>query len=104
MEKKKYLMKKTEFIESVGFQNKPPASLSDQLQALWWAKKGDWETAHDLAQNAKSIHGDRVHAYLHRVEGDHGNASYWYTRAQESFFEGSLDQEWEHLVEKYLSQ
>ena len=97
-------MKKTEFIESVGFQDKPPASLSDQLQALWWAKKGDWVTAHDLAQNAKSIHGDRVHAYLHRVEGDHGNASYWYTRAQESVFEGSLDQEWEYLVEKYLSQ
>ena len=46
-------MNKIEFIHSLESQPVPPSSLSDELQALWWAKKGDWERAHDLAQDAK---------------------------------------------------
>ena len=73
------------------------------MQALWWAKKGDWERAHDLAQDANSRHGDWVHAYLHRVEGDPNNAAYWYARAKEPFFEGDLEDEWAHLLDNLIS-
>lgn len=35
-----------------------------------------------------------VHAYLHRVEDDAGNAAYWYHRAGRSVATASLDVEW----------
>jgi hypothetical protein len=76
----------------------PPAGLSLPLQALWWEAKGDWHKAHDLSQEAGSREGDHVHAYLHRVEGDAGNAQYWYQRAGEPPFKGSLAEEWSALV------
>lgn len=40
----------------------------------------------------------RVHAYLHRKEGDPSNAAYWYRRAGIGPFTGSLAEEWETLV------
>ena len=42
MEKKSDSMNKIEFIHSLESQPAPPSSLSAELQALWWAKKGDW--------------------------------------------------------------
>ena len=96
-------MNKIDFIRSLELQPAPPSSLSDELQALWWAKKGDWERAHDLAQDANSRHGDWIHAYLHRVEGDPNNAAYWYARAKEPFFEGDLEDEWAHLLKNLIS-
>ena len=44
----------------------PSADLPDLLQALWWAKKGNWDKAHDIAQDVESSNGSWVHAYLHR--------------------------------------
>jgi hypothetical protein len=44
-----------------------------------------------------------IHAYLHRVEGDLWNARYWYDRAKQPEFNGSLEEEWNYLVEKYCS-
>ena len=65
------------------------ASLSDAgpptddlaLQALWMEARGDWDTAHDLCNREGGAAGAWVHAYLHRVEGDLGNADYWYQQA-----------------------
>ena len=91
-----------EFVESVSLES-APSGLSGPLLALWWDKKGDWERAHEEAQRAGSREGDWVHAYLHRKEGDEGNASYWYARCREPFFEGSLDEEWQHIVESLLA-
>jgi hypothetical protein len=44
---------------------------------LWWDGKGDWTRAHESAQRDEGIEGSWVHAYLHRKEGDQGNAAYW---------------------------
>ncbi|MEM1058211.1 MAG: hypothetical protein AAGK14_03105 [Verrucomicrobiota bacterium] len=77
----------------------PPGHLSAPLQALWTARAGDWEGAHQIAQDAGGHDGDWVHAYLHRVEGDEGNAAYWYARAGESQPDCSLEREWRQLVE-----
>lgn len=59
----------------------PPAGLPAALEALWWLERGDWERAHACAQDDASAAGAWVHAHLHRVEGDPGNAGYWYRRA-----------------------
>jgi len=98
MEKKVNLMKKLNFIESLEIHSKPPESLSAELQSLWWIKKGNWEKAHDLAQDAGTRNGDWIHAYLHRVEGDLGNASYWYSRAGKPKACSNLVDEWEEIV------
>lgn len=64
------------------------ATLGNALLALWWEARGDWDRAHVLAQQAgesddraQARGGCWVHAYLHRLEGDEGNAGYWYARA-----------------------
>jgi hypothetical protein len=83
--------------------NEPPAGLTLPLQALWWEAKGDWSKAHDLSQEAGTREGDRVHAYLHRVEGDEANAAYWYQRAGEPPFRGTLHEEHAALLQRFLT-
>src|SRR4051812_45093412 len=80
----------------------PPASLSALLQAMWYDAKGDWHKAHDIAQDVQSNDGSLVHAYLHRKEGDTGNASYWYNHAKRNFPNVSLQDEWEMIVKEFL--
>jgi len=59
----------------------PAPDLDAPLAALWWAAKGNWDEAHKIAQDEPTADAAWVHAYLHRVEGDLGNAGYWYRRA-----------------------
>jgi TPR repeat protein len=76
-----------------------PAPLLDApLAALWWAAKGGWDRAHKLVQDEASAEAAWIHAYLHRVEGDLGNAGYWYRRAAKPVAGGSLDTEWERIA------
>lgn len=89
------------FINSLGDQT-PPAPLSKALKALWYDGKSDWTKAHDVAQEEHTKEGSWVHAYLHRKEGDLGNASYWYNRAGKKIASGSLDQEWEEMAKALL--
>ncbi|NBA87925.1 hypothetical protein GVN16_19300 [Emticicia sp. CRIBPO] len=72
------------------------------LQADYW---GDWEGAHNIAQS-KEGHPDydRLHAYLHRKEGDAFNARYWYSRCKLPVPKESLEEEWEQLVLKYAQK
>jgi hypothetical protein len=92
-----------EFSQSVTANNSPDTSLSLPLQALWWDAKGNWHQAHEVCQAAGSRDGDWIHAYLHRKEGDLGNASYWYSRSRKPVFKGSLDDEWTALAETFLA-
>ena len=62
----------------------PPPALSRALRALWLDARGNWDGAHDAAQADEGGDGDWVHAYLHRKEGDAGNAAYWYRRARKA--------------------
>ncbi len=48
---------------------------------MWYAKAGQWEPAHEIAQEIKTPTGSWIHAFLHREEGDLANAGYWYRRA-----------------------
>lgn len=68
------------------------------VQALWHEAQGDWEAAHNCAQDDHSSLGSWMHAYLHRKEGDISNARYWYSNAGRSLFKGTLAEEWEALA------
>jgi hypothetical protein len=80
----------------------PPVGLSHALRALWLDARGDWDGAHEAAQADEGGAGDWVHAYLHRKEGDAGNAAYWYRRAGKPVCRASLDEEWEAIAEALL--
>jgi hypothetical protein len=80
----------------------PPAGLSPALLALWHDGRGDWNRAHDVAQDIDDDTGSWVHAYLHRKEGDEGNAHYWYRRARVAPATGALADEWRAMVEALL--
>ena len=76
----------------------PPPTLSEALRALWLDARGNWDGAHEAAQADEGGAGDWVHAYLHRKEGDAGNAAYWYGRARKPVCRSSLDEEWTAIV------
>lgn len=78
----------------------PPASCNAALNALWLSKAGRWDEAHDACQNIAEPVGAWIHAHLHREEGDHGNAAYWYHRAKQPVPPRSLSiaDEWLQLV------
>jgi hypothetical protein len=80
-----------------------PAGASLALRALWWDAKGDWDKAHDCAQEDGGANGSLVHAYLHRKEGDQSNAGYWYRRAGRAPCAGTLDDEWASLATELLA-
>lgn len=81
----------------------PPDSLPQALAGLWWDAKGDWDRAHECAQAQDDATGAAVHAYLHRKEGDLGNAVYWYRRAGRPVAHGALVGEWEALTAELLA-
>ena len=79
-------------------ENQPPSDLPLVLAALWWDGKGDWAKAHECAQQRETPEHAWVHAYLHRKEGDLGNAGYWYRKAGKPVGKGPLDEERRQLV------
>ncbi len=82
----------------------PPQALPAPLLALWWDRRGDWERAHEaLAVDETGREAAWVHAYLHRREGDVGNARYWYRRAGRPVSAASLDAEWDEIAAALLA-
>ena len=82
----------------------PAPGLDAPLAALWWAAKGNWDAAHKIAQDEDDKVSAWVHAYLHRVEGDLGNAGYWYRQAGRPVATDSLESEWERIVAALLGR
>jgi hypothetical protein len=81
----------------------PPAGVSGTLEALWHERRGNWDRAHEIAQDIAGTDGSWVHAYLHRREGDLSNAAYWYRQARKPVARGNLDDEWRGIVEALLT-
>lgn len=90
-----------EYFEETYSASLPPTGFSIPLQALWWDAKGDWQKAHDLIDHLEDPVSAHIHAYLHRIEGDLWNARYWYSRAKQPEYKGSLKEEWHYLLELY---
>ncbi|MBN7801558.1 hypothetical protein J0A67_11845 [Algoriphagus aestuariicola] len=77
---------------------------SPTLLALWFDGHGDWTSAHAQVDHLQGKAAARIHAYLHRKEGDQWNADYWYSKSGDKRPQLSLDEEWEVLVERFLSK
>ena len=69
----------------------------DHQRVLELAKAGSWEAAHATVQKHSDELSCLVHGYLHRVEGDLSNASYWYGRGNAKLPNNTLEEEWERL-------
>ena len=63
------------------------------LKAVALIEQNEWDAAHELVQDEPGVFGALLHGYLHRIEGDMGNASYWYRRAKQPMLANSLDEE-----------
>lgn len=93
-------MTATDLARSAGTDSAPPAGIPTTLKALWFAKAGKWDAAHDLCQEIPGSAGSWIHAWLHREEGDLGNAAYWYSRAGKPTPSRNkpLDEEWMEIA------
>lgn len=82
--------------ESARNDASPPAGLTPEQRVLWLARAGRWHQAHDGCQDLGDPAGAWIHAWLHREEGDFGNAAYWYSRAGKPVPARSLslEEEW----------
>jgi hypothetical protein len=83
--------------------NPTPPHVPTLLKALWHDARGEWDNAHNLAQDEHSNDGSWIHAYLHRKQGDRSNAQYWYHHAKRKMPACSLEQEWSEIVSELLT-
>jgi hypothetical protein len=81
----------------------PPPGMPGALVALLRDSRGDWAGAHEAAQGDATPAGAWVHAYLHRKEGDLGNAAYWYRRAGRRVPKCGEDAEWAQIAGELLN-
>ncbi len=57
-------------------------SKDELLKAIELTLDGQWDAAHRVVQaDEDSAAAAWIHAVLHKIEGDLGNARYWYHRA-----------------------
>jgi hypothetical protein len=91
-----------EFIASLD-RGECPGGIDPRLQALWFDAAGSWDRAHEIVQRMDDVMAARIHAYLHRKEGDDWNSRYWHRRAGTAFPAGmTTAAEWESLVRDLL--
>lgn len=91
-----------EFQASLAAKTLDPA-LPPLLQALWHDAHGQWAQAHAIAQRLSGADAARLHAYLHRKEGDLDNAGYWYNLAGRPVPACTLDAEWHELAAAFAT-
>ena len=53
--------------------------------AIRHLQRGDWQKAHSIVQNDNTDMGCWAHGIVHMLEGDIGNARYWFRRAGRPF-------------------
>ena len=56
------------------------------IRAVDLAVAGDWKAAHEIVQqDEEDATSCWIHAVLHKIEGDAGNARYWYRRTGQAY-------------------
>ncbi|HEY0906556.1 MAG TPA: hypothetical protein VGE17_05095 [Methylophilus sp.] len=61
------------------------------LQAVTHALAGEWQAAHEIAQDGSDPIAHWIHAVLHKMEGDAWNSRYWYARTAGHHYEDYAD-------------
>jgi len=61
------------------------------LKAVQAAQAGDWDLAHQIAQDESSPTANWLHAVLHKIEGDEWNSKYWYGRSAGRSYQDFFD-------------
>ena len=69
----------------------------DHLKTFDVAREGSWDEFHNIVQQYSDNLSCLIHAYLHRAEGDIGNAKYWYRRAGVDLPNNPLEAELNHV-------
>ena len=96
-------MTPSELLKSALSDAAPHAGLSPEAKALWFLKKGDWDAAHQIAQDIETPMGYWLHALLHLIEGDLGNARYWFVEAGRPVRKpAQIDELWEEIAAEVL--
>lgn len=67
--------------------------------AMHYDEIGDHDKAHAIVMHIEHPLAYRIHAYLHRKEGDLDNAEYWYDHLDEDKFDGSLAEERKAIID-----
>jgi hypothetical protein len=66
----------------------------DLLRAVDHALAGDWQRAHEIAQDDENDPvASWIHGVVHWIEGDLSNARYWFDRAGRPFDTHATPQE-----------
>ena len=93
-------MTTADLARSAQADDSPPAGITSAQKALWLVKAGRWHDSHELCNDIPGTAGSWIHAYLHREEGDLGNAAYWYHRADKDVPDQSLslEDEWAQIT------
>lgn len=55
--------------------------MTELRRAVEHLQQGDWEAAHVIVQDLETPAACWAHGIVHLMEGDDGNAGYWYRRA-----------------------
>jgi hypothetical protein len=96
-------MTPAELKASASRDSAPAAGLSDEARALWLCEAGQWEDAHAVAQDIHTPLGSWIHALLHLIEGDEGNARYWFARAGRApVGREAISEEWKRIAAAVL--
>ena len=90
------------FVRSLD-RDAPPPGATAMLRAVWHGLRGDWDAAHELAQAQDDAEGAWIHAWLHRIEGDLGNADYWYRRAGRPARRDDIRDEWLEIARALMA-
>ncbi len=92
-----------ELRESAQVGAEVPEGLGPELEALWHAEAGNWEEAHNIAQDIDTPVGSWIHALLHLIEGDEGNANYWFRSAgKRTRSVSEITKIWEEIARELL--
>lgn len=61
------------------------------IEACSLALQGEWDAAHNIAQDYSDSTANWIHAVLHKIEGDVWNSNYWYARTAGRRYEDFAD-------------
>ncbi|MES2636257.1 MAG: hypothetical protein V4605_02950 [Pseudomonadota bacterium] len=67
-------------------------------KAVEAALAGDWQTAHEIAQEYSDTTANWLHAVLHKIEGDKFNSNYWYAKTHGKSYEDFSDAQQELIA------